>query len=324
MLVFESHRGLVAYLGSTEVLDGTGIGVAGVERPVVALRGELLERCAVEFDESLLDYGLHLAVAAFHVHHHGDGYTAGNPLNGRLGEVAERRHISGYAGIDEACGIVAEAVAVVGVEVRRIGAAAFVTEEVVHGGELAVVFAFGTHIFKTLCNHGAEQLFCLDERNLHVAVGVAVESELTGHTCGKRCVSFGICCAEIGEYELALLLLGGEAGEFLGVLCENIVEFGDKSLDGGNELDETFGNEHAAEVVAVGCAFCHYIGDVVHNLLKSHVLGLDLFGDYADIGLALECALEGDVRCRAAHEFDEVPVFFEELQSRCMLPITSE
>ena len=55
----------------------------------------------------------------------------------------------------------------------------------VEGREFAVVFAFATHLFKAAVNHFAEQFLGFDERYLHIAVRVAVESELTGNAFGE-------------------------------------------------------------------------------------------------------------------------------------------
>ncbi len=65
MLVFECHRRLVAHICCTEVLYGSGIDVACVERPFVAFCGEFLERFAVEAYECFLYHGFVLGVAAF-------------------------------------------------------------------------------------------------------------------------------------------------------------------------------------------------------------------------------------------------------------------
>ena len=89
MLVFERHRGLVAYFSRAEVLNRAGIYIACVVSPFVAAGGEFLEGCAVETYEGFLDYRLVLSVAALDVHHHCDGNTAGNPLNGRFDEIAD-------------------------------------------------------------------------------------------------------------------------------------------------------------------------------------------------------------------------------------------
>ena len=143
VLVLESHRGLVAHFCRAEILDGAGIDIAGVVCPVVALCGEFLEGGSVEAYEGFLDYGLVLGVAALDVHHHGDGYTAGNPLYRRFNQVADRRHVACYACIDEGRCVEAERIAVVSVKVGGVCATAFISEEVVEGREFAVsVFEF--------------------------------------------------------------------------------------------------------------------------------------------------------------------------------------
>ena len=53
----------------------------------------------------------------------------------------------------------------------------------------------------------------------------------------------------------------------------------------------------------------HDVGYRAYDILQGQVLGLDLLGYDAYVGLCLEGAFEGDVRGRAAHELDEVPVF---------------
>ena len=99
-----------------------------------------------------------------------------NPLNGRTGEVAHARHVACHTGTDETCGVETESVAVVCIEVRGIGAAAFVTEEVVLGSEFAIVFALFLKLGKAFAHHFGEEFLCLDKRNLNVAVGVAVKA----------------------------------------------------------------------------------------------------------------------------------------------------
>ncbi len=106
----------------------------------------------------------------------------------------------------------------------------------VHCGILAIVFSFGSELFETLANHFREELFSLDKRNLHVAVGVAVESELTGHACRERLVGLGICFAELTEHPFALLFRIN-CSEFLSLDSEKVVEFGDEGLDSGDEFD---------------------------------------------------------------------------------------
>ena len=199
MLVVECESGLIAYFGGTEILDRAGEHVLGVDGPVVALGGKTLERSAVEAHERFLYHGLHLSVTALHVEHHRDGHTAGKPLHGGLGEVAEAGDVAGDACVDEARGVIAECVAVVGVEVGGSRAASFVAEEVVEGREFAVVAAFGLHLGETASDHLGEEFLGFDERHLYVAVGVAVERELACHAFGKRDECFGVGLREVGR-----------------------------------------------------------------------------------------------------------------------------
>lgn len=89
MFVLEGQGRLVADFSRTEVLDWSGVDVAGFLSPFVAFCDEALEGFAVETNESFLNYGFELSVAALHVEHHRDGYTTGKPLNRGFGEVAE-------------------------------------------------------------------------------------------------------------------------------------------------------------------------------------------------------------------------------------------
>ena len=118
LLQLQGLGGLVAYLGGTKVLDRTGIYVAGVHSPLVAMCGKVFEGGTVEVNEGFLDHGFHLAVTTLHVHHHGHGHTAGNPFAGRFGGVAYRRHVTGAAfAYEQRCGVT-QRVAVVGIELR--------------------------------------------------------------------------------------------------------------------------------------------------------------------------------------------------------------
>ena len=83
-----------------------------------------------------------------------------------------------------------------------------------------------------------------------------------------------------------------------------------RRFNGRDELDEAFGNEHGAEVHAFRGAFGNNVGDVVDDVDEAHVvLGFDFFADDADVGLGLKGTFEGDMAGRAAHQFNEMPVF---------------
>ena len=139
-------------------------------------------------------------------------------------------------------------------------------------------------------------------------MGVAVEHELTCHVFGQALEGSHVLGAEVAEDECGELV-GVHSCHFGLMASEEFVEFGDEALDLGDEFDEAFGDEDRTEVVAFGCTCCHDACDVVDYVGEAHVACFDFLGDEADVGLGLKSALEGDVACRAAHQFDEVPVF---------------
>ena len=269
------------------------------------MSSEELEGSTVQLYKGLADNGLVGTVATLDVHHHRDGHTTGNPLSSGGCGVLDDAHVARLAIGNEAAGVEAEAVAVVGIVVAGSSAAAFVAEEVVLGAELGCAACF----LQALGHHTAQQLLGLDEADLHVAVGVAVEAELTGHILGQALqhgeVVLGDALLHEGDLGVGALKLTRLAG---GGICQHLVELLDELLDGGDELDEALGDEHSAEVVALLSAGGNDVGDVVHHVIQAHLLGLHLLTDEADVGLSLQGALQCDVAGAAAHELDEVPV----------------
>ena len=172
-------------------------------------------------------------------------------------------------------------------------------------GELTTECASLLHLLELLCHHRGEQLLGLDEAHLHVAVRIAVESQLTGHAHGQAVEHGEVLVGEMTLGEVHLLV----AADLLSLRhSEHVVELGDELLDGGDELDDTLRNDDGSEVIAVGSTHGHSLGDVVDDVAEAHTLLLDLLADEADVGLGLQGALECDVAGRAAHHLDEVPV----------------
>ena len=134
---------------------------------------------------------------------------------------------------------------------------------------------------------------------------IAVESQLAGNTY-RQAVEYSEvlrCQVTLGEVNL---LVAAD------LLClrqsQHVVELGNQLLDSGDELDDTLRDDDSTEVVTVGSADSNSVGDVRHDVVEAHSLLLDLLGNEADVRLSLECALKGDVRSRATHHLDEVPV----------------
>ena len=176
------------------------------------------------------------------------------------------------------------------------------------GGELAFVAAFLSPFLQFGCTHLGEQFLGLDERHLHIAVGVAVERQLMGHSLGQRLEGGGVLGAEVLQ-DIGALGVGIQVFIFGTVHGEQVVELVDEAADGRNELNKSLGNEHHAEVVALFGTAGHGVANLLHHIVEGQVLSLHLFRHDADIGLALQSALQSDMAGRTAHQFDEVPVF---------------
>ena len=251
-------------------------------------------------------------MAMLHVHHHGQRDAARFPLVGGLGDVADGGHVASQIVGDQRGGVVAQRVAVVGVEVRRSRATAFIAEEVGLRGELHVVARGAVVGLDVGFDHRDEQFFRLDLGDLDVAVRVAVAEQLGLHKRRQRLEDGEIVALQMGFDEFDLRVHVRQRVELVaqfGAFRHGVVQFGDQRIQFGNEFDQAFGNQHDAEVQLLGGAFDDEIRQIPHDLVQGDVLLLDFFGDDARIRMRLQGAFKGDMGGGAAHQFDEVPVF---------------
>ena len=93
------------------------------------------------------------------------------------------------------------------------------------------------------------------------------------------------------------------------VSSEQVVQLLDKTTDSGDKLDKALGDEHNTEVVALACTVSNSLSNLLYHLVQGEVFLLNFLRDEADVGLCLQSTLKSDVRSRAAHQLDEVPVF---------------
>ena len=305
LLETESLSRLVADLSWSPVLDRTWVDIAGMLLPLLAVSSKLLERLAVKLNEGFTDHRLHLAVALLHIEHHRDGHSASLPLVGGCCGILDDCHVSGLASSDELRSAHAKAIAVVGVKVGRCCAAAFVTEEVMLGCKLAYILTLGLHLLQLLGYHLTQELLCLNEADLYISVRVTLACQLL---CESTRQALEYLC--IGCGKLAVEPLDAVCGSVGGVLlgCEKVIELCYQLLDRGDKLDEALWNQHDTKVVAVLGAVGYGLSNIVDDILQGLTLLLYFLRDDANIGLGLECALQSDMACRTAHEFDEVPV----------------
>lgn len=169
----QGHGALVAYFCWAEVLDWTRIYEAGIFCPFFAMCSKFLEGCAVQTNQCLADYGLHFAITTFHVHHHRDGHTAGNPFFCRSRCVLDDGHVACLAIGNELGCACAKCVAVVSIVVGRSGATSFVAEEVVLCCKLAAELACFFQAFNFLAT--------ISERSFSVSM-----RETCTFPCGSR------------------------------------------------------------------------------------------------------------------------------------------
>ena len=272
------------------------------------MRLQVEERRTIQVNKRLLDNGFHLAVALLHVHHHRDGHTSCHPLRSGLGQVAHQRHVTRLAGCDEVGSRHTERVAVVCVEVRGDSATTFVAEEVVERGELAFVHAVGFQLCQALANHLNEQFLCLDLTYHHISVRVAVERQLLCNPLRQRTEQFARCGSQHRLHVLAFRVVALQRSKFL-VLRQHVVQLLYQHTHSGDELNKSLGDEHGTEVQSGVRTVNNHLHYLLHNIVQRHILCLYLLRNQADIRLALQCALKGDMRSRATHQADEVPVF---------------
>ena len=309
MLVLQCKRRLVADFCRAKVLNGTRIYITCIESPVTTVCGKFTEWRTIKFYKCFLYHRFHLTMTTLHIHHHCDWYTTCYPLHSRLDKVTNTGHISGYTCIDQTCSIEPQCITIVCIEVRWIGTAPFVSKEVVKSREFAIVFAFGTHLFKTLTNHFAKQLLGLDKRYLYIAVGIAIKSQLARDTFGQSFVSLGIVCTEMFDDPLTLCL-AVKSGKCLFFFSEKIVEFGYQTTHCGYKLDKALWDKHCSKVVALCCTCSHNISQLVDYILQGEVLCLNLLRNDANVRLGLKCTFKCNMTGATPHKLYEVPIFF--------------
>lgn len=81
----------------------------------------------------------------------------------------------------------------------------------------------------------------------------------------------------------------------LGVVCQQVVEFGDERLHVWHKFEETFGNEYCSVVVALFRAANDAIDNHVDDVAQGPVLFGNFLADDADVRVCLERAFKGDV-----------------------------
>ena len=156
-------------------------------------------------------------------------------------------------------------------------------------------------------DHLSQKLFGLDERHLYVAVWVTVEGQLASDRSWQAGVESRVSSAEVLD-DVGTLVSSRHRAELCFVVSQIVVELSDERLEGRDEFDQTFGDEHRTEVLTLSRTSRDDLSDVGDYVIEGLVLSLYFFADNRDIRLYLQGAFEGDVRSRATHQLNEVPV----------------
>ena len=284
--------------GRTCELNGTRERIAIAQSPFSRELEELLIRQSVQLHKSLLDDRLVLSVSSFNVHHHGNRNATGSPLVDRGVQVGDGGHHAVQAFVDENTSIVAEGVAVVGIEARRQATATFVAEEVTERVEAAVVLSLLLQLLQLLLDTADDELFSFDLGDLDITVGIAIQRQLVTQGLGQ-----------VVEQVSALFLeLAGDFFLTARTLSNHFVQLLDQGAHFRNELDQTFGKQDDTVVLANLASLHDQFHDFLGDLLDRLLLLLDLLADEGEVGVGLEGTFHGDVGGGAAHQTNEVVV----------------
>ena len=123
---------------------------------------------------------------------------------------------------------------------------------------------------------------------------VTIKSQLTGNTLGQAVEHNEVLGCEVTLGEVYLLV----AADILSLgQSQHVIQLGNQLLDGRDELDNTLGDNYCTEVVTISSTNSYCISNICYDIIEAHSLLLNLLRNETDIGLSLQSALQGDVRC---------------------------
>ena len=178
------------------------------------------------------------------------------------------------------------------------------------GTELAVKGTGGLASSHLVGNQRGEQLFRLNQRDLHIAVGVALQEQLLLNALGQDGKDGHGFLAQTLFDESVLLFPGGERIEGSGLFTgQQLVDLGNQHGELGNKFHDALGDDGNTEIHALGGSCGHGVGDDIGNSGKGHLLGGNLFANQADVGLGFKSAFQSNMGGGTTHHLDEMPVF---------------
>ena len=134
---------------------------------------------------------------------------------------------------------------------------------------------------------------------------VTVKGELTSHADRQAVEDSEVLLGEMTLGEVHLLVTADVLSLRHG---KHVVQLGDQFLNSGDELDESLRDDDGTEVITLSGTCGNSIGDIGNDIVQALLLSLHLLADETDVWLCLQSTLQGDMRGRASHHLDEVPV----------------
>src|SRR5574344_70202 len=93
------------------------------------------------------------------------------------------------------------------------------------------------------------------------------------------------------------------------VSCKKVIQFSNKAVDGWDKFNESFWNQDSTKIPSFTCTIGNSLADFSNDIVKGKVFSLNFLTDDANIRLALQSTLQGNMTCRTPHQFNEMPIF---------------
>ena len=129
---------------------------------------------------------------------------------------------------------------------------------------------------------------------------VSVEQELVLDGFGKEVEEFPRSLREV-----SLDMFSNSRRKWL---RDDLIDFLDKDVHLGDELDEAFRHKDHTILLLALISLAYDVGELIGDLLKGHGVLFDLLTYEDPVNASLKCALKSNVRCRSSHESDEVVI----------------
>lgn len=168
--------------------------------------------------------------------------------------------------------------------------------------ELAGVVVLRLTQLELLLDKKDEKLLSVDLGDLHVAVRISVKEKLLRDALRQE-VEEGLR----GHREVAYHIV---ADITLKWARKQIVDLVDEDSHLWNELNEALWHKDDTVVLAKLGSLADDVGDILRDLGKRLVLGLDLLTNKHAVDTSSQSALKSDMGGRSTHESDEVIVLF--------------